>query len=70
VSEALVPILAHELQHAIEVLESPAMTSADIETMFKRRGNLGAGPVYETVAAVRVQQQVEAELRAARHSRK
>jgi hypothetical protein len=61
VARALIPILAHELQHAIEVLESGAATSAEIEARF--RSVAEHGRAHETEAAQQVQERVAGELR-------
>ena len=57
--------LAHELQHAMEVAQSPEVTdSAGITSLFRRIGypTLKGAEVRETDAALRVQQRVKAEL--------
>lgn len=62
-SDYLVALVAHELQHAVEVLEAQEVhDSRSMESFFKRIGvhNLGR---YETSAALDVQAQVWAELR-------
>jgi hypothetical protein len=61
-SAALIPVVAHELQHAIEVLESGASSSAEIEGYFRERTNMRSR-VQETREAQRIQQLVERELR-------
>ncbi len=67
----LIALVAHELQHAIEVLEAPgAHDSASIERLFERIGvhqRLGKGRAsYETRSALEVQDAVSAELKAPR----
>lgn len=62
-SDYLIALVAHELQHAVEVLEAPEIhDSRSMELFFKRIGvhNLGR---YETSAAVDVQARVWTELR-------
>jgi hypothetical protein len=55
--------LAHELQHAIEVLEDPdATTGADIEALFRRIGVTSGADVMETHAAVEAGRTVAREL--------
>jgi hypothetical protein len=55
----LIPVLAHELQHVIEV---PASPDVDPERTFSRPGKRSGG-VYETEQAVTIQKQVEKEMR-------
>jgi hypothetical protein len=62
-SVGLIPVLAHELQHAIEVLEGAATSGPEIEGYFKRL-TTSHGRVHETDAAQRVGGQVAGELRA------
>jgi hypothetical protein len=57
-----VATLAHELQHAVEVLESDATTESQIDALFVHIGTeVGAGTV-ETLRANLVQQTVAREL--------
>ncbi len=58
--------LAHELQHAIEVLESGETTDADVDRLFERIGVETGDHVFETMAAEHVQQTVAKELAARR----
>ncbi|HEX6463594.1 MAG TPA: hypothetical protein VFZ98_04050 [Vicinamibacterales bacterium] len=61
-----VATLAHELHHAIEVLEVPgARTEKSIETLFERIGSPVGYEVYETRAAVTTEAAVLRELRVA-----
>jgi hypothetical protein len=61
-----IAIIAHELQHAVEVLESDATTKQEIERLFERIGTrVGAGTM-ETAAALDIQQTVINELATAR----
>jgi hypothetical protein len=54
--------MAHELQHAIEVLESNAMTEGDIERLFTRIG-IRVGPgTFETDRALELERAVAREL--------
>ena len=66
----LVPLLAHELQHAIEIAQSSsARSAAAISKMFRERAiELGCGETdcYETQAALDVQFTVDREFKAAR----
>jgi len=57
----LIPVIAHELHHATELLESGARTSAEISTFFGR-DVLSSNHVHETEAAQRVERQVATEL--------
>ena len=67
VGDRAVGTFAHELHHAIEVLEHPeARTEAAIEAFFRRIGALIGHGVYETGAAVATQMTVMRELQAAR----
>ena len=61
-SRALLPILGHELEHAIEVLESRATSSADVEGVFSRIAATH-GHAKDTEPAQHVQAQVASELR-------
>ena len=61
----LVPVLGHELQHAVEVLSSTAVTSEEIEKLFRRLDGRDLGPPYETRRAQEVQRLIREELRAA-----
>jgi len=56
------PIIAHELQHAIEVLESDATTERDIDDLFERIGVHTAARTIETAAARAVETAVATEL--------
>lgn len=56
-------VVAHELQHAIEVLESDAMTEADIDQLFERIGTPAATGIVETQAALDVERTVGRELK-------
>lgn len=61
---------AHELHHAIEVLEHPdARTEAAIGALFRRIGVVVNDGVYETPAAVETQMAVLREVAAARRKR-
>lgn len=61
-----IAILAHELQHAVEVLESGATTAQAIDRLFERIGmRVGAGTT-ETAAALAIQRSVINELATAR----
>ena len=65
-----VATIAHELQHAVEVLEHPeARTEAQIDRLFLRIGQQVGGGVVETRAAIAVEGTVIRELRRTSHSR-
>jgi hypothetical protein len=65
--EYLSSIIAHELQHALEVLEDPALVNAAaIEERFARDARGYGGHVFETAAAVRIGRTVHDELRRTR----
>jgi hypothetical protein len=57
-----IPIIAHELQHAIEVLESNAKSESEIDDLFERIGVRTAASTFETEAALDVQAAVAKEL--------
>ena len=57
-----VPIIAHELQHAIEVLESNATSEREIDDLFERIGVPTAARTMETAAALAVEVAVAKEL--------
>lgn len=61
----LVAVIGHELQHAVEVLESDAITSKDIESLFRRLDDRRVGPPFETRRAQAVEQLILNELEAA-----
>jgi hypothetical protein len=56
------PIIAHELQHAIEVLESNATSEREIDDLFERIGVYTATRTVETAAALAVEETVKKEL--------
>ena len=66
----LVSLLAHELQHAVEVSQDPdARDSEGVARLFARlasKGGCGISNCEETEAALNVQAAVDAELKAAR----
>jgi uncharacterized protein with gpF-like domain len=57
-----IPIIAHELQHTIEVLESNAMSGSEIDDLFERIGMRTAASTFETEAALTAQADVAREL--------
>ena len=62
--------VAHELQHALEVLRLPGTVSkADFVTLFSDGSRLGAPSVVETDAALRMGDNVRGEVRRARRAR-
>jgi hypothetical protein len=54
--------LAHELQHAVEVLESPARNEAAVDALFERIGSHEYYGIFETGAAIGVEHTVAREL--------
>jgi hypothetical protein len=58
-------VLAHELQHAVEVLESDATTETEIDELFERIGVRASTGSVETLAARKVERAVARELSAA-----
>jgi hypothetical protein len=62
-----VATIAHELRHAAEVLEDPAVrTAADVTALFERIGYTVYAGVLETTAAEEIERTVARELRASR----
>jgi len=57
-----IPIIAHELQHAIEILESNATSEREIDDLFERIGVHTAARSVETAAALAVEATVAKEL--------
>jgi len=58
-----IAILAHELHHAIEVLEAPDVsTEAAVDQLFERIGTRVHGGVVETQAALDAERAVRREL--------
>jgi hypothetical protein len=55
--------IAHELQHAVEVLGNPAVTSTRAMHFFYQREGRLIGDVFETAAAIRAGNDVRAEAR-------
>jgi hypothetical protein len=55
--------IAHELQHAVEVLGNPAVTSTRAMHFFYEREGRLIGNVFETAAAIRAGNDVRAEAR-------
>ena len=67
--DRVVALMAHELQHAVEVADAPEVRdSQGMVRLFERSGLDGicAGSCYETRAAIEVQEAVFAELRASK----
>ena len=62
----VVSIIAHELRHAIEILEAEVTDSSAIEALFKRLNHGLTERVYETAAAVETGLVVSRELRNSR----
>jgi hypothetical protein len=62
--DRLIAVLAHELQHALEVAQVPEIqTGEQIRSLFEKIGYPCPGSCFETHAAVEMQQRVLAELR-------
>lgn len=61
-----IAILAHELQHVVEVLESDATTAQAIDQLFERIGMRVGARTTETAAALDIQRAVINELATAR----
>jgi hypothetical protein len=55
--------VGHELQHAIEVLSNPRITSTNAMNFFYRREGRRVGSVFETAAAIQAGNDVRAEVR-------
>ena len=55
--------IAHELRHALEVLEQPGITSGDLMYFFYKSHGSWRGDAFETPAAVRTGNAVRQELR-------
>lgn len=55
--------IAHELRHALEVLEEPGITSGDLMYFFYKSHGSWRGEAFETVAAVHAGNAVRQELR-------
>jgi hypothetical protein len=71
--DRLVAILAHELQHAVEVVHAPEVRDPEsLERMFSRLAIPHGCPsrCYETKASIEVEDAVRDELKAARRSRR
>jgi hypothetical protein len=65
-ADDLVVSLGHELQHAVEVLSEPAVTtSAEMQWLFRRIG-IRYGTMFETVNAIRIGDVIGRELEASR----
>jgi hypothetical protein len=67
-----VATIAHELRHAVEVLENPeARTEADVDALFERIGQRVSAGIVETQAALDTEHRVAQELKLAHaHSRR
>ncbi len=65
-SDRSVTIMAHEFQHAAEVLASSASTEAEIDALFARIGVPAGAWTTETAAAIAVERAVGRELSARR----
>jgi hypothetical protein len=69
--ERLIGVIAHELQHAVEIAEvSEVGRSETVQDFFARIGfNSGCGNCYETIDAVDVERTVREELNASRRTK-
>ncbi len=56
-------IMAHELQHVLEVLEAGATTQSEVEALYARIGAQTGAGVSETAAATETERLVERDLR-------
>ena len=66
-----IAVLAHELQHALEVLEAPeARSDTDVDALFDRIGFRRGPGIVETAAALDVQATVAQQLAAERRVRR
>jgi len=61
--EALLPLLAHELQHAVEALDSRTSDGRSLEPFFRKIALFQHVRGYESAAALDVQARVRTELR-------
>ena len=59
-----VPIVGHELQHAIEIAESDVAGTADLRRLLEATGYRMSGTLFETDAARAVEKDVRREMRA------
>jgi len=59
-------ILGHELQHALEIADSTAVTAGEVRKLFEAEGYrvIGGHDFFETAAAIQVEKVVRLELRA------
>jgi len=55
--------IAHELRHALELLDQPAITDANAARNFYQRGVIVSNYNYETEAAIQTELEVDKELR-------
>ena len=62
--DAAVPLVGHELQHAIEIAESDVAGQADLQRLMEATGYRMSGMLYETDAARAIEKEVRRELRA------
>jgi hypothetical protein len=68
--ERLIGLIAHELQHVLEIARDPTVVSeADVDALFRRIGFRRPGGSYETDAARNIQTRVIDEALAYRRSR-
>jgi len=60
----LIPLLGHELQHAVEILSNHALrNNAQMLTFYQSAGTFGGSHILETEAAVKTQQKISREIR-------
>ncbi len=65
-----VPLIGHELQHAIEIAESHVAGAADLKRLMEAIGYRATGTMYETDAARAIEMEVRRELRVWRSARR
>lgn len=59
-----VPLIGHELQHAIEIAESDVADTAGLQRLMEATGYRMSGTLYETDAARAIEQDVRRDVRA------
>jgi hypothetical protein len=67
--DAAMAIVGHELRHALEVLESPAATRAEVDALYDRLGWPTSALTVETQQALDAQYAIARELRASKPAR-
>jgi hypothetical protein len=60
----LIPLLGHELRHAIEILSNPGLRSTgQVLSFYQQFGSFGGGNAVETDAAVQTELKISEEIR-------